>query len=213
MRMIVLAVVVAACAGVAGPTAAGAQAPMVSELEQEFVALINELRVSQGLSALDVHPELAAKARRWSATMSHEGRIWHSDLADGIGAPWERLGENVGLGGSVRGLHDAFVASPGHYANLVDRHFEFVGIGVVVDAAGTIFVTEEFMELRTAGTEGGEFVVTSTGDGHGDVARAVLSLDPDRSLALVAIGLLALVSLGFQAVARRRLVGEWGHGR
>jgi hypothetical protein len=124
---------------------AGAQADTVSD-EASFVAKINDLRVSKGLPILVVNDNLVAKARSWAAGMAAAGRIWHSTLSDGITADWQKLGENVGMGGSVDGLHAAFVASPHHYENLVDPDFSTVGIGIAMNGS-TIYVAEEFMEL------------------------------------------------------------------
>jgi hypothetical protein len=129
---------------------AAAQADPVSD-EATFVAKINELRATKGLPALVVHENLVAKARSWAAEMAAAGKIWHSVLSDGITADWKKLGENVGMGGSVDGLHAAFVASPGHYANLVDPNFGHVGIGIVVSGR-TIFVAEMFMQMMPAKT-------------------------------------------------------------
>lgn len=151
MRRIAIVIVMLgmfATVSLAGAPPARAQAAGPAEMEREFVALLNDLRASKGLPALAPHDELVAKARRWSATMAAADDIWHSDLPEGITAPWRRLGENVGMGGSVRALHDAFVASPHHYENLVDAGFNHIGIGVVVDGDGTIFVSQEFMQLE-----------------------------------------------------------------
>lgn len=114
--------------------------------EANFVAQINALRATRGVPALVVDVGLTAKARSWAGTMAGRGTIWHSSLRDGITASWQKLGENVGMGGSVDSLATAFVNSPLHYDNLVDPAFRSVGIGVVRNAAGTIFVAEEFMQ-------------------------------------------------------------------
>jgi Cysteine-rich secretory protein family len=114
--------------------------------EASFVAKINDLRASKGLPALVVNANLVAKARSWSAGMAAAGRIWHSTLSDGITEDWKKLGENVGMGGSVDGLHTAFVNSPHHYENLVDPSFGYVGIGIVMNG-DTIYITESFMQL------------------------------------------------------------------
>jgi hypothetical protein len=114
--------------------------------EASFVAKINDLRAGKGLPALVVNANLVAKARSWSAGMAAAGRIWHSTLSDGITEEWKKLGENVGMGGSVDGLHTAFVNSPHHYENLVDPSFGYVGIGIVMNG-DTIYVTESFMQL------------------------------------------------------------------
>ena len=114
--------------------------------EAAFVAKINELRASKGLAPLQVNANLVAKARAWSAGMAEAGRIWHSTLSDGVTEDWKKLGENVGMGGSVDGLHRAFVNSIHHYENLVDPAFGHVGIGIVMNG-NTIYVTEVFMQL------------------------------------------------------------------
>ena len=103
--------------------------------EAAFVAKINGLRGTLGLAPLQVNANLTAKARTWSAGMAAAGKIWHSSLSDGITENWMKLGENVGMGGSVDGLHKAFVNSPHHYENLVDPAFGYVGIGIAITAA------------------------------------------------------------------------------
>jgi hypothetical protein len=127
---------------------AGARADSVSD-EATFVAKINALRAGQGLPALQVNDNLVAKARAWATTMASANKIWHSTLSDGITLDWQKLGENVGMGGSVDGLHAAFVASPHHYENLVDPAFTQIGIGIAMNG-NTMFVAEEFMELMPA---------------------------------------------------------------
>jgi hypothetical protein len=143
MRKVVVGLMLAL--GVALLPMAAAQADPVSD-EAAFVAKINQLRAGKGLPALQVNENLVAKARTWAAGMAAAGRIWHSTLSDGITADWKKLGENVGMGGSVDGLHDAFVASVHHYENLVDPAFSHVGIGIVMSGQ-TIFVAEMFMQL------------------------------------------------------------------
>ena len=43
---------------------------------------------------------------------------------------WDVLGENVGVGGTVESLHDAFMASPPHRHNVLYRQYRRVGVGV-----------------------------------------------------------------------------------
>lgn len=147
MRTLVVGTIVGLALAIM-PGAARAQTVEEETTEATFVSNINALRASKGLGALEVHRNLVDKARRWAAEMAGAGRIWHSHLSDGITADWRKLGENVGTGPSVMGLHNAFVASPKHYENLVDPDFGYVGIGVVV-VDGIIYVSEMFMELMT----------------------------------------------------------------
>lgn len=113
--------------------------------EVAFVQKLNELRASQGLSQLGVRTDITALARNWSAQMAAAGGISHNPgLVAQAPWDWTRLGENVGVGGDVQSLHDAFVNSPSHYANMVNPYFTHVGVGVVW-SNGLIFVTVEFM--------------------------------------------------------------------
>jgi hypothetical protein len=143
MRKLVLGLILAL--GVLSVFPTVAKADTVSD-EATFVAKINDLRASKGLAPLQVNANLVAKARAWSAGMAAAGKIWHSTLSDGVTEDWRKLGENVGMGGSVEGLHTAFVNSPHHYDNLVDPAFSHVGIGIVMNG-NTIFVSEVFMQL------------------------------------------------------------------
>lgn len=140
---------------VLGPPVGRAKAPLGRQegfttgqpgMEAEFVSRINSVRAGKGLPTLAVHDNLVSKARGWSRTMAEAGEIWHSNLPDGITVPWKRLGENVGVGPDVPGLHDAFVASPKHYENLVNPDFEYIGIGITTTSDGTIYVNQMFMQ-------------------------------------------------------------------
>jgi uncharacterized protein YkwD len=143
MKKMLAAAVVAIVGTGLLPAAAWADAPSD---EASFVNRINSLRIGQGLPELQIDAGLQAKARAWAQTMADRNTIWHSVLADGITAPWQRLGENVGMGGDVDSLHLAFVASPHHYENLVNPSFRWIGLGIVRDGSGTLFVAEEFMQ-------------------------------------------------------------------
>ncbi|MEW6476110.1 MAG: CAP domain-containing protein [Actinomycetota bacterium] len=151
MRKLVFGLILAL--GVSLYPAAGAHADTVSD-EAAFVAKINDLRASKGLAPLRVNANLVAKARSWSAGMAAAGKIWHSTLSDGITEDWRKLGENVGMGGSVDGLHTAFVNSLHHYENLVDPAFGYIGVGIVMNGK-TIFVTEVFMQMMPPKAGGG----------------------------------------------------------
>jgi hypothetical protein len=82
--------------------------------------------------------------------MAGAGQISHNmSLPNVVSGPWTKLGENVGVGGSVGSIQQAFINSPHHYENLVDPVWNYVGIGVV-DSGGRIWVTVDFMQLSSA---------------------------------------------------------------
>ncbi len=122
------------------------EAPNRDADEAAFVAMINETRAQQGVGPLVVHPELERVARGWTVKMKAAGDISHNpNLRYEVQANWRKLGENVGVGPDVKGLHDAFVKSPNHYRNLVDPAFDQVA--VTIEYAGNVFyVTEQFMD-------------------------------------------------------------------
>ena len=119
---------------------------------QSFVDRTNGLRASKGVPALAGHATLDAKAQAWADTLAARGTLQHSALPDGLGGVrWRALGENLASGTEsgdwpVR-LHDALVASPGHHANLVDRRFTHMGVGVA-SGRGQVYVVEVFAEIR-----------------------------------------------------------------
>ena len=123
-----------------------AEAASSGSQELDFVAKLNELRASRGLPSLATRGALFDVARGWSGRMESAKGISHNPglAAQGPGG-WKRLGENVGMGYDVQGLHDAFVASPLHFKNMIDPAFDSVGVGVVHAADGQIFVTVNFM--------------------------------------------------------------------
>ncbi len=117
--------------------------------EQLFYALINELRETEGLQPLSVHPELVSEARLWAQSLASRGLIEHAgDLSVGVTDRWSLLGENVGVTNeTVQVLFDAFVASPTHLQNLLDPDFDAIGVGVARGPDGRIFTVHRFMSL------------------------------------------------------------------
>ena len=144
MRRLIAAIMIAATAAFVMATAQGASAsdPVA---QADFVGKINALRASQGAGQLQMHSMLTAKAEAWAAHMAATGCLCHSNLTDGISGSWSKLGENVGRGPNVASLQAAFTASPEHFANMIDKRFEWVGIGVAY-GAGQMWVAEVFMD-------------------------------------------------------------------
>jgi uncharacterized protein YkwD len=118
--------------------------------ESAFVAALNEVRVGNGLPAFTVNAELSALSRDHAQVMADAGEIFHaSPISAGYSGPWSKFGENVGVGADVDVLVDAFVASAGHFANIVDPSFTQIGVGVVwKDSA--LYTTHRFLQLPGA---------------------------------------------------------------
>jgi hypothetical protein len=56
---------------------------------------------------------------------------------------WRWVGENVGYGPDWRTVETAFMNSPGHRANILDRDYSQIGIGVVI-SGNRIWITQVF---------------------------------------------------------------------
>lgn len=99
-----------------------------------FRLLTNRARVTRELPPLRVDRELRLAALRHSRRMAAQHRLYHTRcLPCQTDRSWSVLGENVGVGGTVRSVQGAFMASKGHRANVLYRHYDSVGIGVVKD--------------------------------------------------------------------------------
>lgn len=110
---------------------------------------VNASRAAAGLPALRENLVLDIKADRWAQGMRDQCRIWHSRLADGAPPNWRKLGENVGMGGNVGQIHDAYMNSPGHRANVLDPSFTEIGTAAVwgnCNGYRTLFTVHVFMK-------------------------------------------------------------------
>jgi hypothetical protein len=129
--------------GLAAPAAQAAGS------ESAFVSAINASRGSAGLSGLKVRADLVSVARAQAARMAAKKDLYHTPNLGGAVKNWKVVGENVGYGPDVTTLHRAFMNSAPHRANILDKRFTEVGVGVVV-ADGTIWVSEVFRRPATA---------------------------------------------------------------
>ena len=142
---------------VAPPAAPAPPAPVVSNgAEGALVADINSFRGAHGLPALAMHAELVRKAESWARYMANGGcgrggnglpNICHSVLTDGITVQWTALAENVGMvspSTNVTGMHNAYVNSPPHAANMLNGKMKYVGVGVAI-VGNYMYTAEVFM--------------------------------------------------------------------
>lgn len=92
--------------------------------------LLNQARAAVGAGPLTLDAEMSTFAHDWSITMS-TGEFEHS------GGPWaENIAASWGLSGltpaeGARRLHDLWMGSPPHYANLTNPAWTKVGIGII----------------------------------------------------------------------------------
>jgi hypothetical protein len=124
--------------------AVGIAVPAHASAESTFVSRINASRANAGLPPLQTHSDLVDDARAWSQRMLEAGAISHNPNLGSVTTGWESLGENVGVGPDEGTLHDAFMGSPGHKANILGD-YTHVGVGVVSEP-DRMWVTVVFMK-------------------------------------------------------------------
>src|SRR5438552_1915375 len=115
----------------------------LTSVESCFYNKINAERAVVGHPKLTLMSDLTSIARNHSQKMAHDGTIYHNNnLANDVSGNWTAVGENVGMGPTCQSIHDAFMASTGHRANILDTDYNQVGVGVALGSDGTIYVTE-----------------------------------------------------------------------
>jgi hypothetical protein len=135
---------VGTAAAVALPTAAFADSSY--SMEAQFIAKMNAARQANGLRPYSVASDLTSVARAHSANMASKQSLYHNPSLTSEVHNWQAVGENVGEGPTVDDIHNAFMQSPEHRANILDHDYTQVGVGVSVDKHGIIWVTEDFRQ-------------------------------------------------------------------
>jgi uncharacterized protein YkwD len=121
----------------------------LSPKERQLVGLIQKARDSHHVPKLQVSGKLTQLARKHVAQMINHGNpVMHSSSSQMYGYMRQAnchasLGENVGMDYSVLEMHQAFMGSSGHRANILRSTWRKVGVGVKVHN-GRVWVTELF---------------------------------------------------------------------
>jgi uncharacterized protein YkwD len=152
-RLAQLALVPAALLGmmtIAGP--AQAAAPTVAQLQVDIFNATNTQRVKLGCARLRNDAKLGYAARGHAAyqartnTMSHTGSSNSTFAVRAARAGYTgALAENVAYGYRTGAqVVSAWMASPGHRANIANCRAKAVGIGAYYSANGTPYYTQDF---------------------------------------------------------------------
>src|SRR5207249_9505884 len=107
--------------------------------------LTNDSRTQHGRHPLKFDRRVSHYAQHHSGWMSRHGLIHTRDVASKLrGVHWHTWGENIGESPTtLEALQRAFMESPPHRHNLLNRAFDHVAIGVV-HVRGVYWVTVIF---------------------------------------------------------------------
>ena len=109
----------------------GGTTPSYAADGSSYLGTLNFERASHGLAPLHTSAALRQVAQAWAGQMASSGSLRHNPRLKSQIANWRVIGENVGRGGSMSSLVQAFWNSAEHRANILDRRFSQVGIGYV----------------------------------------------------------------------------------
>ncbi len=115
-----------------------------SGMESQFVSAANSERAAKGLPALEVAGDLTSVARSHSRVMADASNLHHNPNLGSAVSGWQKVGENVGRGPTVSAIHSALMDSSGHRRNILDSEWTQIGVGVVLDGGGQVWVTQVF---------------------------------------------------------------------
>ena len=136
----------------------------VSTIEQDLFKLVNRARQKHDLAPVRFSPLLSFLSRKHSLDMALRGDISHFStsgeayyerLVEG-GFYFKKNGENVAFSQTFMAefIHQGFMDSPGHRANILDPDFDELGSGVVFKKDNGYYVTQDFIRsLKPKGRE------------------------------------------------------------
>ena len=107
--------------------------------EQEVFNLINKQRTANGLPALKLDNELQRVAKIKAQDMVNNNYFSHNsptygspfDMLQSFKVAYKTAGENIAGNSSNSGAVKAWMNSSGHKANILNKSFNYTGIGVV----------------------------------------------------------------------------------
>lgn len=112
------------------------------EYEMEVIRLVNEIRLENGLKALEYDWELARVAEYKSRDMSSKGYFSHTSPTYGspfqmiksFGLRYRSAGENIAMGYKTpNAVVKAWMNSQGHRENILNSSYTHIGIGYIAN--------------------------------------------------------------------------------
>jgi uncharacterized protein YkwD len=120
----------------------------LSNDQTQDVTLINQARKDNRAAAVTADTAAMTKAQAWSEHMARTGVLEHTGGGTSVNprplTGWCKYGENVGYGPSIAAVHQAFLNSPPHKANMIGP-YNRVGTGAYW-SKGYVWVTEIYLQ-------------------------------------------------------------------
>lgn len=124
-------------------------------IEDEIVRLVNVQRVQNGLQQLTQNWQASRVARYKSQDMIDKNYFAHISptygspfqMMESFGLRFSAAAENIAYGQrSAQEVMSSWMNSAGHRANILNRSFTQIGVGVAKKANGTMYFTQMFLK-------------------------------------------------------------------
>ena len=115
-----------------------------NSIAKSLLALVNQARAENGLSALSLNDSLSAVAQKKAEDMKNNNYFSHTsptygspfDMIKNAGISYRSAGENIAMGQkTAEAVFNAWMNSSGHRANILSSKFTQMGIGVTDGSA------------------------------------------------------------------------------
>jgi len=167
----------------------------ISGPAQTLFLSANRERMAHGLPALKWSAALANAAHQHALRMAAKNTLAHqlpgepgmAERASQAGARFSSLAENVAEGPSAESIHQQWMNSPPHRANLLDPQLDSLGVAVS-ERNGVLFAVEDF-----------------------SLAAAKLSLEEQEGIVDVQLQTRGLRLVGYKSEARHSCVLDNGY--
>ena len=170
----------------------------ISVAEQYLLAAANQERIARGLPKLQRDPVLARAAAYHARQMADHGDISHEfpgepDLSirgANAGVRFSRISENVAEAPDSVLIHDMWMHSEGHRANLLDPNVNVVGISVIVRDE-QLYAVEDFartVETLTVNQQESTVATLLARSGMNVASRPGATVDDARQTCIMSTG-------------------------
>jgi hypothetical protein len=171
------------------PAAAYPEAPGTAAVdgtcEGELRRLHDQARANASLPALREDPSIDQVARAWAFNQARTGTLAHNpqhvNLVARAVPTWKRITENVGYAPTASRLQEAYMASAGHRANILDRTVQRIAVGCVRDANGRLWSTVNFVGASATIADRRPTPFRSAGDASSRLRWWLLADGPDAA--------------------------------
>jgi uncharacterized protein YkwD len=155
LRLVSAVMIMGACVPAAG-RGADPQEPAKLKLsadEQKILDLTNQARARENLPPVKPNARLFEAARAHSANMARQDKMEHdldgkkpSDRVTATGYRWSRVAENIAAtdGDPPAVIFKGWMESPKHRANILNKDFSEIGIGIARSDKGDVYYTQDF---------------------------------------------------------------------